>query len=155
MHFPAVRHPFARARRCDRPRRLVDRAATPSCYGQTVATNQIRDVIFRPVAAGEGGEGGHALVMSLDVAEPGRLVGFLEDVVTRFKKERMSGPPDAHYMLISVVGEVSAADFASAWHASTANDAPARALLGTMHQADVMQGDAHGGVIGQASLLAT
>jgi hypothetical protein len=120
-----------------------------------VATNQIRAVTFRPVASGDGGEGGHALVMSLEVAEPSRLVGFLEDVVTRFKKEWMAGPPDARFMLITVVGDVSAADFAAAWHASTANDAPARALLGTMHQADIMQGDAHGGVLGQTSLLAT
>ena len=153
MHPPAVRHRFAgtggfAAGRPPWPRRLA-------CYRYPVATNQIRAVTFRPVAAGEAAEGGHALVMSLDLGEPSRLVGFLEDVVARFKKERMSGPPDARFMLITVIGDVSAPDFAAAWHASTANDAPARALLGTMHQADVMQGDAHGGVIGQVSLLAT
>lgn len=121
-----------------------------------VATNQIRAVTFRPVSPGAGGdsEGGHALFMTLDVAEPTRLTGFLEDVVTRFKIERMSGPPDARFMLITVVGDVSAAEFADAWRAATAHDAPARALLGALHQADVMQGDAHGGVLGQASLLA-
>jgi hypothetical protein len=32
------------------------------------------------------------------------------------------------------------------------HDAPARALLGMLHQADVMQGDAQGRVIAQASL---
>jgi hypothetical protein len=120
-----------------------------------VAINRICAVTFRPVAPGAGaGEGGHALFMTLDVAEPSRLVGFLEDVVTRFKIERMSGPPDARFMLITLIGDVSAAEFADAWHASTAHDAPARALLGAMHQADVMQGDGHGGVLGQASLLA-
>jgi hypothetical protein len=121
-----------------------------------VASNQIRAVTFRPVAPGAGpdSEGGQALFMTLDVAEPSRLVGFLEDVVTRFKVERMAGPPDARFMLITVVGDVSAAEFADAWRAATASDAPARALLGALHQADVMQGDAHGGVLGQASLLA-
>lgn len=123
-----------------------------------MATNQIRAVTFRPVSPGAGAEaeseGGHALFMTLDVAEPSRLVGFLEDVVTRFKIERMSGPPDARFMLITVVGDVSAAEFATAWHDATAHDAPARALLGAMHQADVMQGDAAGRVLGQASLLA-
>ncbi|HEX3764058.1 MAG TPA: hypothetical protein VHW23_35435 [Kofleriaceae bacterium] len=119
-----------------------------------MATNQIRAVTFRPVRAGGDGEGGHALFMTLDVAEPTRLVGFLEDVITRFKTERLAGPPDAHFMLITVIGEVPAAEFADAWQAATAHDAPARALLGTLRQADVMQSDAHGHVFGQASLLA-
>jgi hypothetical protein len=122
-----------------------------------VATNHIRAVTFRPVTAGDGGdsEGGHALFIALDLGEPSRLGGFLEEVVTRFKRERMSGPPDARFMLITVTGDISAAEFADAWHACTANDAPARALLGMMHQADVMQNDAKGRVIGQVSLLAS
>jgi hypothetical protein len=122
-----------------------------------VATNQIRDVTFRPVASGPGddSEGGHALFITVEIAEPSRLLGFLEEVVTRFKRERMSGPPDARFMLITVVGDVSAHDFAQAWQAATASDAPARALLGTLHQADVMQGDVQGRMIGQASLLAS
>ena len=116
----------------------------------------IRDVTFRPVAsgAGEGSEGGHALFIALDIADPGRLPGFLEEVVTRFKHERMSGPPDARFLLITLTGEISAADFTRAFQAQIANDAPARSLLGTLHQADVMHTAAHGAVIGQASLLA-
>jgi hypothetical protein len=126
-------------------------------YRRQVATNQIRDVGFRPVASDPGGasEGGHSLFIALELADPARLIGFLEEVVTRFKHERMSGPPDARFMLITLVGEISAADFAQAWQASIANDMPARALLGTMHKADVMQGDALGRMIGQASLLAS
>jgi len=122
-----------------------------------VATNQIRDVTFRPVTSGPGdhGQGGHALFIALDVPEPSHMLGFLEEVVMRFKEERMQGPPDARFMLITLVGDVSAGDFAQAWQASIANDAPARALLGTLHQADVMQSDAQGRVIGQASLLAS
>ncbi|HEY0477078.1 MAG TPA: hypothetical protein VGD37_06120 [Kofleriaceae bacterium] len=122
-----------------------------------MASNQIRAVTFRPVADAADGaqEGGHALFMALDIADPDRLVGFLEDVVTRFKLERMSGPPDARFMLITVVGDVPAPEFADAWRAATAHDAPARALLGAMHQADVMQGDPQGRVLGQASLLAS
>lgn len=122
-----------------------------------MATNQIRDVTFRSVTSGPGddGEGGHALFIALDVAAPSHLLGFLEEVVMRFKAERMSGPPDARFMLITLVGDISAGDFAQAWQASIVNDAPARALLGTLHQADVMQGDEQGRVIGQASLLAS
>ena len=121
-----------------------------------MATNQIRDVTLRPVAADAGdGEPGHALFIALDVGAPDRLLGFLEHVVTRFKAERMTGPADARFMLITLVGEVSAGDFAEAWRAAIANDLPARALLGMMEKADVMQGDADGHMIGQASLLAS
>jgi len=123
-----------------------------------VATNQIREVTFRPVApgGGDGGDdGGYALFIALEVSQPDRLPFFLEEVVTRFKRERATGPADARFMLITVVGEVSAADFAHAWQVSIANDAPARALLGMLHQADVIQGDSLGGMIGQASLLAS
>jgi hypothetical protein len=120
-----------------------------------VATNQIRDVTFRPVQAeGDTSEGGHALFIALDVAEPARLLGFLEDVVSRFKRELMAGPPDTRFLLITLIGEVSATHFVHAWHAVTANDAPARALIGMMHRADVMQGTPEGGVLGQASLIA-
>ena len=76
----------------------------------------------------------------------------------RFKAERMSGPPDLQYMLITLVGDVPAAEFASAWRASIANDAPARALLGAMHKADVVHGDAPDRPsrwVDQASLLAS
>jgi hypothetical protein len=126
-----------------------------ACYDLCVASNQIRGVTLRPVADADDSEGGHALFIGLDVAEPTRLAGFLEQVVSRFKAERMAGPPDARYMLITLVGDVSAVEFAQAWQASIANDAQARALLGMMHKADVMQGDAHGHMIGQASLLAS
>jgi hypothetical protein len=134
----------------------------PGCAGHAtldpMATNQISGVTVRPVAPASDeadSPAGHALFMALDIAEPTRLLGFLEDVVTRFKAERMTGPADAQFLLITVAGEVSATDFADAWRAAIANDAPARALLGTMQAADVMQGDPHGVVLGQASLLAS
>src|SRR4051794_32054376 len=121
-----------------------------------MAANQIRSVTFRPVTPEPGGdsEGGHALFLALDLADPTRLAGFLEEVVARFKREHMTGPADTRFMLITVTGDLVAADFAHAWMDAVADDVPARALLGTLHQADVMQTDDHGHMLGQASLLA-
>jgi hypothetical protein len=119
-----------------------------------VATNQIRDVSFT-MATEPGGEGGHALAITIEISDPVRLIGLLEDVVVRFKHAMMTGPRDTRFMLITVIGEISAQDFAQDWHAAIANDAPARALLGTLHQADVMQGDAQGRMVAQVSLLAS
>lgn len=121
-----------------------------------MSTNQIRAVTFRPVPPDPGGEseGGHALSLALDVPEPSRLLGFLEEVVHRFKAEHMAGPPDTRFLLITLVGEVAAAEFAQLWRTAIANDLPARALVGTLHSADIVQGDDRGRVLGQASLLA-
>lgn len=111
--------------------------------------NAIRSVSFRPVAPDAGSEGGHAMVMTLELGAPDHLLGFLEDVITRFKQERLAGPADAHFMLIALTSAIPARDFAAAWRAATANDAPAHALLGAMHRADVLQSDGSG----QASLI--
>jgi len=94
------------------------------------------------------------MFVALEIGDPARLSGFLEEVVTRWKLERMAGPPDTWFLLITLVGDVPAAAFAAAWQAAVAHDAPARALLGMLQLADVMQGDERGGVLGQASLLA-
>ena len=114
-------------------------------------TNEIRAVTFRPIADGEAA---HALLIALDIQNPKHLFGFLEEVVGRFKVERMSGPADAAFMLITVTGNVSADDFAHAWRAAIENDAPARAIMGMLRKADVMQSDSQGRVLGQASLVA-
>ena len=113
--------------------------------------NHIRGVALRPIQADDGG---HALFIALELADPSHLLGVLEEAVTRFKAERLAAPPDAQFLLITFVGDLSAAEFADAWRTAVANDIPARSLLGTMQQADVMQCDPRGGVLGQASLLA-
>lgn len=117
-----------------------------------MATNQIRDVSFT-MATEPSGESAHALAITLEVSDPARLLGLLEEVVMRFKQAMMTGPRDTRFMLITVMGGISAQDFAQDWQAAIDNDAPARALLGTLHQADVMQGDAKGRMIAQVSLL--
>ena len=119
-----------------------------------MAANQIRSVTFRPVAPEHAGsEGGHAVFLALELGDPTRLAGFLEEVVARFKREHLAGPADTRFMLITFTSELAAADFASAWRDAIADDVPARALLGTLHQADVLQTDDRGHVLGQTSLL--
>jgi hypothetical protein len=138
-------HPEARRRRCGITARPAAR-----CYRCGVA-NHIRDVALRPI---QDDDGGHALFIALELADPSQLLGLLEEAVTRFKAERLAAPPDAQFLLITFVGDLSAAEFADAWRSAVANDVPARSLLGTMQRADVMQCDASGGVLGQVSLLA-
>jgi hypothetical protein len=114
----------------------------------------IRDVTFRPVGAtGEGAHEGHALFLTLELGDPAWLTAVIDEAIARFTRELQAGPSDTRFMLIIVLGELAAAELAAAWRAAIAHDAPARALLGTLQQADVMQGDAEGRMIGTASLL--
>ncbi|HET9627166.1 MAG TPA: hypothetical protein VFP84_37660 [Kofleriaceae bacterium] len=108
---------------------------------------------FRPVAD-EASEGAHALFLELELGAPDALAGFLESVVARFTAACSDGPPRIHFMLITVIGDIAALDFVRAWRAAIEHHAPARALLGMMHQADVMQGDHRARLTGHASLLA-
>jgi hypothetical protein len=121
-----------------------------------VATTAIRDVTFRTVgAASEGAHGdGHALFLTLAVDDPARLAEVIAEAIARFTRELQAGPPDTRYMLLVVHGEVAAAELADAWRAAIAHDAPARALLGTLEQADVMQCDGEGRMIASVSLCA-
>lgn len=119
--------------------------------------NAIREVTLRPVGApDETSEGAapveHALFIELDVPDASQLPALLEAAVARFAAEQ-SGATPARYMLITVDGDVPAADFALAWQAAIVHDPAARALLGMLHRADVIQRGAGGVPLGQASLL--
>ncbi|HEY0194808.1 MAG TPA: hypothetical protein VGC42_27035 [Kofleriaceae bacterium] len=116
--------------------------------------NAIRDVTFRPVEATGDDPGGQALFLTLELGEPTQLWGFLEEVVSRFKRERVAGPDDTRFMLVTIYGEVTAPEFVSLWQRATAEDPVATALLGMLHRADVLHGESPERMIGQASLLA-
>lgn len=117
-------------------------------------SDTVRDVTIQPVAGPDGqGSDGHALAMTIDLTGLSSTPGMLEEAISRFKRECIAGPADLRYMLITAVGDVAASELADAWRAGTSDDAAARVLLGAMHQADVMQCDTEGRVIGQASLL--
>ena len=122
-----------------------------------MATSAIRDVTFRPVGStSEGARGdGHALFVTIDLPDPARLAAVVDEAIACFARAHQAGPADTRFMLIVVHGEIAALEFADAWRAAIAHDAPACALLGTLQQADVMQNDREGRLIGAASLLAS
>ena len=120
-----------------------------------MAFNAIRDVTFRPVAPDDetASEGAHALFLTLALGDPTHLADFFAEVVARFTREVVAGPPNTRFMLILVDGDVPASELADTWRAAIAHDAPARALLGTLQQADVMQRDPQGRMIASVTLL--
>src|SRR4029078_12366106 len=75
-----------RPRRAAASWRAVGRPKTRDTL-RKVPTNQIRAVTFRPVPPDPSGEseGGHALSLAIDVPDPARLLGLLEEVIGRLK----------------------------------------------------------------------
>jgi hypothetical protein len=117
----------------------------------------IRDVTFRPVGSTSEGarDDGHALFITLDLPDPDRLAPVVDEAIACFTRSQLAGPPDTRFMLIVVHGDLAARELADAWRAAISHDAPALALLGTLQQADIMQCDREGRMMGSASLLAS
>lgn len=122
-----------------------------------MTTTAIRDVTWRRV--GEPREGahddGHALFITIDLPDPDRIAEVVDEAIACFTRAHLDGPPDTRFMLIVVHGELAARELADAWRAAISHDAPASALLGTLQQADIMQCDREGRMMGAASLLAS
>ena len=74
-------------------------------------------------------------------------------VVEAFKVNRMIAPPATNRLLITVIGEQTAAQFASEWHLVARKDPIVNAFMSKMAVAEVVQGTPQGAVRSQASLL--
>ncbi len=68
------------------------------------------------------GPGGvaHAITIGLDLPDRAALEPFMAEVIERFKIERMLSHPDTTLLLISIIGEVSAAEFSASFRRACA-----------------------------------
>ncbi len=98
-------------------------------------------------------EGGVALTLSVDVNDAATASAFVFDVVEAFKVNRMIAPPTTNRLLITVIGEQTATQFANEWHLAAAKDPIVGAFMSKMAVAEVVQGTAQGAVRSQSSLL--
>ena len=115
-----------------------------------IAPKQPNQVLEARTVAGARGV---ALMISVNVNDAATAGAFVSDVVEAFKVNRMAAPPETNMLLITVIGEQTAAQFASEWHLLAAKDPIVNAFMSKMTVADVVQGTAQGAVRSQASLL--
>ena len=113
--------------------------------------NTIADVKVIPT---EGPNGpAHAMMISLNVDNPSAARAFVGEVIERFKMQRMIAPPDTSLMLITIIGDLTAVEFAAHWRAIGAQDPIIGVFMAQMAVADVIQGTSAGQQLSRASLI--
>ena len=95
----------------------------------------------------------YAIVMALDMDELPTARTFVHQVLEKFKMQWMIGPPGTTHLLVTVVGEVSATQFAQYWHEKTIADSVLMTIMSMMKVADVLHGSANGEILDQTTLL--
>jgi hypothetical protein len=113
--------------------------------------NQIRQLETRALAGPHGDVS--AIMCALDVGDAAAADGFVKDVLDQVLVQRMISPPDTSFMLVTIIGELAATDFARLWSKHLATEPAMAAFMTQMTKADVLQGDARGQILGQASLI--
>jgi hypothetical protein len=93
-------------------------------------------------------------VIGVDINDVATANSFIAEVVEQFKSQRMISPPATNALMITLVGDLSAAQFAERWRALTAADAVLGTFMAQMRRADVLRGSAAGQPLETLSLLA-
>jgi hypothetical protein len=95
-----------------------------------------------------------AIMIGVDINDVSTADGFIAEVAEQFKSQRMISPPGTNALMITVVGDLSAARFAERWHALAAADAVLGIFMSQMRRADVLRGSPAGQPPETVSLLA-
>lgn len=94
----------------------------------------------------------HGMLVSVDAADATTFGTLMPSIVATVKKQRTISPPDTSFLLITLIGPVSAAEFKRLWDAHAANDRELQAFLSRLTQAEVLHGTAEGKPLNSASL---
>jgi hypothetical protein len=95
-----------------------------------------------------------ALMLALNIADLATAPAFVSEVAEHFKVQRMLAPPETSMLLITLMGDFTASQFAARWLDLETQDPVIKALMSLLTVADVIQGTATGQVLERASLLA-
>jgi hypothetical protein len=92
-------------------------------------------------------------MLGLNIGEPGTADSFVQEVVEKFKAQRMSSPPDTSMLLVTIVGEMPASHFAAHWRQLATVDPILKFFMSQMTKAEVLRDIAAGQTLETASLV--
>jgi hypothetical protein len=93
-----------------------------------------------------------AIVMGLNIPDPGAADSFVDHVVDQFKNQRMCSPPETANMTITLAGDITAERFREMWIKRSARDPILSFFMSRMVLADVLH--IHGrDLLDRASLI--
>lgn len=102
----------------------------------------------------EGPEGPTtAMMIAVNIGDTATAPAFASTVADKFKLHRTLAPPNTSMLLITLIGGMSASEFAACWKEIEAEDPVVEAYMSMMVVADVVQGTKAGQQISTASLL--
>lgn len=81
-----------------------------------------------------------AVMVGLDIPDVQTADAFVAEVAAQFKMQRMSSPPYTSGLLITIIGELPAAQSVRRWRELAATDPILAAFMSRMRIADVMRG---------------
>jgi hypothetical protein len=93
------------------------------------------------------------MMMAVNINDRVSAEQFVSDVVEQFKLNRMMAPPDTSMLLITLIGGMSAEQFAAKWKELAERDDVVRGFMSLLSVADVVQGTKTGQELSKASLL--
>jgi hypothetical protein len=108
---------------------------------------------IKTVVSNEADEPTTAMMIAVNIDEPGTAEAFVGRVAEQFKLHRTMAPPSTSMLLVTVVGAIPAERFAACWRDAMVRDDGLRGYMSLMRVADVVQGTKKGQQLSKASLL--
>jgi hypothetical protein len=94
-----------------------------------------------------------AIFMGLKIGDVENADLFLRDVAEQLKRHRTSSPADASFLVVTIVGAMTAAQFAKQWLQLAAADSALGSIMSQMVKAEVLRGTAAGQTLETVSLV--
>jgi len=94
-----------------------------------------------------------AIVMGLNIRDPDSADAFIQEVVEKFKVQRMCSSTNTSVLLITLVSDMPASRFVKRWRQIAVEDKVLGFFMSRMHTADVVRGTTVGQTLETVSLL--
>ncbi len=95
----------------------------------------------------------NAIFIAVDIYDKPNSQAIITEVKEKFTLQKMISPPDTAFLLITLIGDLSAKEFKSVWNKLAETDIILKTTLSLMQKADVIYGTQDGKIIEQLSLL--
>jgi len=112
------------------------------------ALNEIKQLETRSL-----NESTTAIMVAVTMNDHATADAFVKEALHKVLLQRMKSPPDTALLCITLIGSVTAREFAALWHKHLAAEPTMVAFLERMQAADVLHGTPQGTLLERVSLL--
>jgi hypothetical protein len=95
----------------------------------------------------------HAIFIALDIYDKDNSNDFIAEVIEKFTLQKMISPPTTTFLLVTIIGDLSAKEFCINWKSLIDKDVIAQTLVSMLNKATVVHGTNDGKTIDEKSLL--